>query len=262
MSQKDEAVTAATFLPRLVAAAKQRAAATTDAAGLWARARAMPPPRDLVAALSQPGPLAIIAECKAKSPSQGRLVAHYDAAEQAAAYEAAGAKAVSVLTEPHFFDGSLADLAAVRARVQLPLLRKDFLMSGVQVAEARCYGADAVLAICRILTDEQIQEMLAAAAGLGMAVLVEVHSAEELARALSLGATLVGVNNRDLDTFATSLDRALALGPLIPAGVVSVAESGIRSREDLERLAAAGYQAALIGQTLMQQGTSLLSGAP
>lgn len=259
MSQEDQTVAPTTFLPRLVAAARERAAAITDAAGLWAKARDLPPPHDLIQALRQPGEMAIIAECKAKSPSQGRLVSHYDAAAQAAAYEAAGAKAVSVLTEPHFFDGSLAHLAAVRARVRLPLLRKDFLMSGAQVAEARCYGADAVLAICRILSDEQIQELLGAAAALGMTVLVEVHNARELARAVSLGAELVGVNNRDLDTFDTTLDRALALAPLIPAGVVAVAESGIRTRADLDRLAACGYQAALIGQTLMQQGTSLLS---
>lgn len=251
------------FLPALVASAANRAAAVeADAAAWWAAAEGAPPPRRLAAALAGGAPLAIIAECKAKSPSQGRLVDAYDPAARAAGYEAAGARAVSVLTEPYFFDGDLEHLRQVAAAVSLPVLRKDFLLDPAQVAEARCHGADAVLAIVRILSDAQLQGLLAAGAALGMDVLVEVHSAAELDRAVAAGAMLIGVNNRDLDTFETRLDRALAIAPALPSGVVAVAESGIRTRADLERLAAAGYQAALVGQTLMQQGTGLLGAAP
>jgi indole-3-glycerol phosphate synthase len=248
------------FLPQLMDAARARAAEVADTPALWAAARAAGEPLDFRAAVHGGGarPIAIIAECKARSPSAGRLVAQYDPAAQAAAYRAAGAAAVSVLTEPRFFDGHLEHLAAVRGRVDLPVLRKDFLLAPQQVAEARAHGADAVLAIVRILTDDELRRLLAAAEDLHMAVLVEVHSRRELDRALDAGAALVGVNNRDLDTFETRIDRALDLASALPSRVTAVAESGIRTPDDLARLAGAGYHAALIGQTLMQEGAQWL----
>ena len=251
------------FLPALIASAANRAAGAAAAGAAWlAAAEALPAPRSLVGALRLPPtrgmPLAIIAECKARSPSQGRLVREYDPVARARAYERAGARAVSVLTEPDFFDGAMDHLRAVAAGAGVPVLRKDFLLEPAQVAEARAGGADAVLAIVRILTDGQLGALLAAARGLGMDVLVEVHNREELARAVDAGATLLGVNNRDLDTFDTRLSRALSLAPALPPGVTAVAESGIRTRDDLWRLADAGYHAALVGQTLMQEGLALL----
>ena len=251
------------FLPALVASASNRAAAVEAAAGKWwPAARSAPPPRRFAAALRGGAPLAIIAECKAQSPSQGRLVDDYDPAARAAVYEHAGARAVSVLTEPYFFDGDLQHLRQVAEAVSVPVLRKDFLLEPAQVAEARCHGADAVLAIVRILSDAQLRALLAAAATLGMDVLVEVHTPEELDRAAAVGAKLIGVNSRDLDTFETRLERALAMAPALPRDALAVAESGIRTHADLERLGQAGYCAALVGQTLMQQGTGLLDAAP
>ncbi|MDA8199585.1 MAG: indole-3-glycerol-phosphate synthase [Thermaerobacter sp.] len=254
------------FLPALTASAAHRAAAAAaNAPDLWAAARRFSSPRSLAQALGRTSgvgpPLAIIAECKARSPSQGRLVEQYDPAARARAYERAGARAVSVLTEPDFFDGDLGHLTAVAAGAEVPVLRKDFLLEPAQVAEARAHGADAVLAIVRILSDGQLTGLLAAGAELGMDVLVEVHNREELARAVAAGARLVGVNNRDLDTFETHLRRALELAAALPSDVTAVAESGIRTAEDLARLAAAGYHAALVGQTLMQEGTALLGPA-
>lgn len=256
-------VPAERFLPALIASAANRAAAAAaDAPELWAAARRAPPPRSLAQALrSTPTAapyIAIIAECKAKSPSQGRLVQQYDPAARARAYERAGARALSVLTEPYFFDGDLHHLTAVAAGAGVPVLRKDFLLEPAQVAEARGHGADAVLAIVRILTDAQLEALMEAARMLGMDVLVEVHNREELARASAAGATLVGVNNRDLDTFDTRLARALDLASALPPDATAVAESGIRTIEDLTRLAQAGYHAALVGQTLMQEGPALL----
>lgn len=251
------------FLPALTASAVHRAAAAAaNGLELWAAARRAPRARSLVRALRTPPlvapDIAIIAECKAKSPSQGRLVPAYDPAARAQAYERAGARAVSVLTEPYFFDGDLDHLRAVAASAGVPVLRKDFLLEPAQVAEARVHGADAVLAIVRILSDGQLLALLAAGGELGMDVLVEVHNRGELARAVAAGATLVGVNNRDLDTFDTRLTRALDLAPALPESATAVAESGIRTAVDLSRLASAGYHAALVGQTLMQEGTALL----
>ena len=262
-------IPAAHFLPAITASAANRAAAAAaNASELWAAARRAPRPRSLVGALGRPAmrdpnaspiaPIAIIAECKAKSPSQGRLVPDYDPVARARAYEQGGARALSVLTEPDFFDGDLEHLRAVAEGAGVPVLRKDFLLEPAQVAEARAHGADAVLAIVRILTEAQLAALLAAASELAMDVLVEVHSREELARAAAAGATLVGVNNRDLDTFDTKLARALDLAPALPPHATAVAESGIRTAEDLSRLADAGYHAALVGQALMQEGTALL----
>lgn len=193
----------------------------------------------------------IIAECKRRSPSRGLLRPAYDPAAIAASYEAAGAAAVSVLTEPAFFDGDVEHLRAVRARVSLPLLRKDFVVSAYQVLEAREAGADATLLIAGALEGPALAELVDCAAEQGLAALVEVHDEGELARALAAGAEIVGVNSRDLRTLRVDLDVARRLAPRLPAEVVAVAESGLRSREEIEELSGLGYRAFLIGERLM-----------
>lgn len=197
-----------------------------------------------------PGPR-VIAECKRRSPSRGVLRREYDPAAHAAAYAAAGAAAISVLTEPAFFDGAPEHLAAVRAAVDVPLLRKDFIVSEYQVIEAAALGADAVLLIVGALDDEALRGLLAAARRLGLAALVEVHDRAELRRALDAGAGIVGVNSRNLRTLAVDPGVLEALAPEIPRGVVGVAESGIRTREDIERLGRLGYGAFLVGERLI-----------
>ena len=171
----------------------------------------------------------------------------------ARAYEQGGAAAVSVLTDRDYFGGDLEFLRRVRAEVALPAIRKDFLIDPVQVWEARAAGADAVLLIVRILDDARLAELLGLAAEAGMDALVEVHDAEELERALAAGSTLVGVNNRDLGSFRTELDLSVRLAASVPAGVTLVAESGIRTPEDVDRLGAAGVDAILVGESLMRQ---------
>jgi indole-3-glycerol phosphate synthase len=193
----------------------------------------------------------IIAECKRRSPSRGILRPDYDPVAHALAYEAAGAAAISVLTEPTFFDGALEHLRAVRAAVQVPLLRKDFILSDYQLVEAMASGADAVLLIVSALDDRQLQELLARAHALGLACLVEVHDADEITRALEAGARVVGVNSRNLRTLAVDMHVLDTAAALLPASVTAVAESGIRSSEDLARLSAAGYAAFLVGERLM-----------
>ena len=190
----------------------------------------------------------VIAECKRRSPSRGVLRASYDPVALARDYERAGAAAVSVLTEPSFFDGDLAHLAAVRDAVALPLLRKDFVVDEYQVTEARASGADAVLLIVAALSDNELRVLLAAAAAAGLAALVEVHDAPELRRALNGGARVIGVNNRSLRTLEVSTATAAELAAAIPDECVAVAESGLRSGEDLRRMRDAGYDAFLIGE--------------
>ncbi len=204
-----------------------------------------------VAGLSRPGAWNVIAECKRRSPSRGVLRRDYDAAWVAGRYEAGGAAAVSVLTEPGFFDGSLDDLRAVRARVALPLLRKDFVVDDYQLLEARAAGADAVLLIVAALQPAALRSLLAGAAGHGLAALVEVHRQEELAAALDAGARLVGVNCRNLSTLDVDLAVAARLVGGIPDDVVAVAESGLREPGDIRRLREAGYDAFLVGERLV-----------
>jgi indole-3-glycerol phosphate synthase len=196
-------------------------------------------------------PCAVIAEIKRASPSRGRLCEDFRPREIAAVYERGGAAAISVLTDETFFEGSGAHLAEVRQTAAAPVLRKDFIIDAYQIVEARVLGADAVLLIARLLGDERLREYITRAASLGMAALVEVHSGQELDRALGAGATLVGINNRDLATFRTDLAVTLELAPRVPTGVTVVAESGIHSRGDVERLLGAGVQAFLIGEALM-----------
>jgi indole-3-glycerol phosphate synthase len=203
------------------------------------------------AALGRPGRLNIIAECKRRSPSRGVLRRAYDPVAIALGYEAAGAIALSVLTEPMFFDGALAHLRQVRDAVRLPLLRKDFVVDEYQILEARAAGADAVLLIVTALTDGELRRLLQRARSLGLAALVEVHDGAELDRALASGADIIGVNNRNLRTLAVDLDASEQIARQLPPDVIAVAESGLRTREDLERLRGLGYHAFLIGERLM-----------
>jgi indole-3-glycerol phosphate synthase len=194
----------------------------------------------------------IIAECKRRSPSKGILRKDYDPAAHAAAYARAGAAAISVLTEPTFFDGSLEHLEQVRAAVDVPLLRKDFIVTEYQLLEAVASGADAVLLIVGALTDRELHELGRTASSLGLAAVVEVHDRLELARALdNAEAEIVGVNSRNLRTLTVNPEVLEELGALIPAGVIAVAESGIRTPADIERLSAVGYAAFLVGERLI-----------
>ena len=206
--------------------------------------------RSFAAALARPG-RAIIAEVKKASPSRGVIRVDFDPAAIAKGYAAGGARAMSVLTDAPFFQGSLVYLEAIRQVVDLPLLRKDFVIDPYQVHEARAFGADAVLLICAILDDGRLAELYGVARNLGLDALVEVHSEPELERAARVGARLVGINNRDLRTFVTRLEVAETLAPLAPQGTIVVAESGLKSTADLERLEAAGVRAFLIGERLM-----------
>lgn len=200
----------------------------------------------------------VIAECKRRSPSGGILAHGYDPVRIARAYEAEGAAAISVLTEPAFFDGSLEHLAAVREAVGVPLLRKDFIVDRYQVLEARAAGADAVLLIVAALDDRALVGLLRDADALGLAALVEAHDAGEVARAVDAGAGIIGVNNRDLRSLEVHVDRAAALADGIPGDVVAVAESGLRTGAQLAALRAAGFDAFLVGETLMRSGRASL----
>ena len=216
-------------------------------------ARRSPDADGFVRALRDGASPRVIAECKRRSPSRGILRPDYDPPAHAAAYAAAGAAAISVLTEPTFFDGSLNDLAQVRGAVQIPILRKDFIVSRYQILEAVASGADAVLLIVGALTPDELRVLIHEAEGAGVAALVEAHDADELRTALESGARIVGVNSRNLRTLHVESDVHDRLAPLIPSDVVSVAESGLRERADLQRLESAGYTAFLVGERLMTQ---------
>lgn len=197
---------------------------------------------------------AIIAEIKKASPSKGVLSADFNPVRIAREYEQGGAAALSVLTDRSFFQGSLADLECARAAVGMPVLRKDFTLEEYHVLEAAAAGADAILLIAAILEEREIRDLRESAARWGMAALVEVHEEGELDRAIGAGAEIIGVNNRDLTNFRVTLETSLRLAERIPAGVVRVSESGIRSAADVARLRAAGYHAFLVGEHLMQAG--------
>lgn len=209
--------------------------------------------RDFLGALTTRQP-AIIAEIKKASPSQGVLSEEFDAASIARAYEKGGAAALSVLTDEKHFHGSLSHLESARGAVGLPVLRKDFTIDAYHVHEAAAHGADAILLIAAILTERQMREFRELAERYRMAALVEVHDEEELKPAIASGARIIGVNNRNLHTFEIDLAVSLRLAEKIPAGVIKVAESGIRSAADVQRLRAAGYQAVLVGEHLMKSG--------
>ena len=222
-------------------------------------------PRDFLAALRHPrrGAMALIAEVKKASPSAGLICPNFDPVRIAKEYEAAGASCLSVLTDEKFFQGSLEYLRQIRQAVGLPLLRKDFIIDERQILEAIEWGADAILLIVAILTDDQLQQFHSFATGAGMAVLVETHDEPELDRALAAGVELIGVNNRDLKSFKVDLGtterliaRLHASAPTTHSGLVRsplvVAESGIYNRSDVERMAGSGAQAILVGESLMK----------
>jgi indole-3-glycerol phosphate synthase len=242
------------ILDKIVATKQQEIAAAKIAlpiAELRERARHAPPVRDFFQALAVPGPIRLIAEIKRASPSRGILRADFQPVEIARSYAAHGATCLSVLTDAQYFQGSLEILRAVRAEVSLPLLRKDFILDEYQLFEARAAGADAVLLIAECLDDCRLRSLHNAALELGLAPLVELYEPANLPRVLAAGATLVGVNNRDLHTFQIDLEHTLRIREQIPAECLLVSESGIRTRADVERLAAAGVDAILVGETLM-----------
>jgi len=242
---------AVAFLSEIVSQVRERLARRPLPEGsLLLRTRAMPPPLDFEAALRGPG-LALIAEVKRSSPSAGEI-GDVDPGEQAARYQAGGASAISVLTEPRHFGGSLADLRAVRRHTALPVLRKDFIVHPGQVIEARAEGADAVLLIAAALSELELEELRTVAEELGMSTMVEAHTPADLERALVSGARIVGVNARDLESLEVDLDAALALAGSVPPGRVVVVESGLRSRGDVLRAERAGAHAVLVGEALMR----------
>ena len=210
--------------------------------------------RGFRAALDRKTP-AIIAEIKKASPSKGVLREDFQPDALAREYEENGAAAISVLTDGPFFQGSMADLRAARQAVRLPALRKDFTLNEYHVVEAAANGADAILLIAAILEEKQIRDLRELAGGWGVAALVEVHDERELKTALDAGADIVGVNNRNLKTFEVTLETSLRLGDNIPAGVLKISESGIHSREDIRRLAGAGFRAFLVGEYLLKSAS-------
>lgn len=246
-----------TILDEILAHKREEVAAAKRAVSLeemCARAEARDgAPRGFRAALAVPGEVRVIAEVKRRSPSKGEIRSDYDPTDIGVAYERAGAAAISVLTDERYFGGSLAALVAVRAATRVPVLRKDFVVDRYQLQEAAAAGADAVLLIVSALPPDELAALDATARGLGLDVLVEVHDEAELAVATELGADLIGVNNRDLKTFVTDLAVTERLAPLIPAGALLVAESGIVTREDVARLEAVGAAAFLIGESLMRE---------
>lgn len=261
------------FLDRIVAKTRldlEQRKLDVPLAEIQLQAASQPPARDVLAAL-RPVPadrqVRLIAEVKRASPSKGLLAPHLDPVELACTYEAHGAAMISVLTEPHFFLGSPAYLTAIKQAVHTPVLRKDFIIDEYQVYEARAWGADAILLICAILDDSQLRRLLHVAHNQDMHCLVEVHNAEEAQRAVAAGATIIGVNSRDLKTFALNPYLLRELRPLIPADRIVIAESGIHTSTDARRLSRYDVQAMLIGEALVKSDNvpaqihSLLEGA-
>jgi indole-3-glycerol phosphate synthase len=246
-------------LAEIISTRKQRVAEAKDAAphevveslGISTRANAQP--HALLHSLSAHGPNRIIAEFKRRSPSKGTIKGGADAVETARQYQRGGAAAISVLTEPDYFDGSLDDLREVRKAVALPILRKDFIIDPYQVFESAAAGADALLLIVAALTDVELKRLRGITEDeLGMDALVEVHTADEMQRAVNCGATIIGVNNRNLATFEVSIETSIELARDAESGTILISESGIETVEDIRRLRAAGYRGFLIGETLMR----------
>jgi indole-3-glycerol phosphate synthase len=253
----------ATYLDDILAA--HRAEAGADGRGLsalMAEAEACPPARGFKTAIQRRRDIAVIAEVKRRSPSKGPLAPDLVPGVLAKAYEGAGAACLSVLTDSEFFGGSAADLAEAREAVDLPVLRKDFTVSRADVCDARIMGADALLLIVGALSQAELVEFLCLSRQLGLDALVEVHDEREAEIALGAGAEVVGVNQRDLRTFEVDQDRAMRVGASLPGDVVRVAESGIRTAEDVRRLADAGFDAVLVGEALVSApdpGAALVS---
>ena len=246
----------ADILDQIVARKKLEVAACRDrvpTAALEGRLSVAPAVRDFFAALAAPGPIKLIAEFKRKSPSAGEIRPGAAIEEVVRGYAAAGASCLSILTDGPGFGGSLVDLETARIAVPLPVLRKEFVVDRYQVIEARAHGADAVLLIAECLDDCHLRSLYREILDLGMTPLVELHDPENLPRVLDLGATLVGINNRDLQSMTTDLDTVLRLREQVPDEVLLVAESGIKTRADVQRLEAAGIAAMLVGESLLKQ---------
>lgn len=243
------------LLEAILGATRARVEAAIDRephAAVERRAMARTPNgEEFTARLSRRGSINVIAECKRRSPSRGVLRTAYDPVAIANGYERAGAAAISVLTEPGFFDGALEHLAAVRAAVSIPLLRKDFIIDDYQLLEARAAGADAILLIVAALEDRALQALAERAQALHLAALVEVHDREECRRALGAGATIIGVNNRNLRTLTVDLDASRQIAAMLPAGVIGISESGLKTAADLQSMQALGYNAFLMGERFM-----------
>jgi indole-3-glycerol phosphate synthase len=245
----------ATYLDKILDRHREVAAADTRSVeSMIEVARAMAPGRGFAAALRGHEVLQVISEVKRRSPSKGALNADLDPAALAADYERGGAACLSVLTDEEHFGGSISDLQIARAACALPVLRKDFTVSERDVLDARLMGADCVLLIAAALEREELIAFHALATEIGLDVLVEIHDEPELEVALAAGATLVGVNQRDLVTFQVDHDRAVRMAGKMPAGVVRVAESGVRGADDAASLHRAGYHAVLVGETLVTSG--------
>jgi indole-3-glycerol phosphate synthase len=244
------------LLGTIVAATRRAVEVRSAARSIDALARTVqrkPDGKAFESALAASRPPRIIAECKRRSPSRGILRQHYEPAGHASAYAAAGAAAISVLTEPTFFDGSLDHLRQVRAAVTIPILRKDFIVAEYQLVEAAANGADAVLLIVKALDQAELRTLVAQAQALGLATLVEAHDPGEIVRAVDAGARVVGVNSRNLQTLSVDPQVLESAARLLPRDVVAVAESGIRDLADVDRLSELGYHAFLIGERLMTQ---------
>lgn len=220
--------------------------------GLQDQLASAPPVRDFVAALRAKSDVALIAEVKKASPSAGIIRADFDPVAIAQTYERHGAACLSVLTDEHFFQGHLDYLRAVRQAVQIPVLRKDFIIDRYQVVEARAAGTDCILLIAECLDDCHLRDLYFYASELGMESLIEIYDPENLDRVLKLDPALVGVNNRDLRSMVTDLDHTVRLAPRLPESTLLVSESGIKSRADVDRLKAGGARAMLVGETLMR----------
>jgi indole-3-glycerol phosphate synthase len=249
------ATKAAPILERILQSRRAAIAALKASAveaGLMQSVAAAPSPRDFRQALRRVDRVALIAECKERSPSGGLLQRPYDPVRLARRYAANGASAISVLTEPEFFGGSLDHLQAVRAAVDVPVLCKDFIVDPIQVLAARAVGADAVLLIVGLLDDGALRDLQAVAARLSMQVVVEVHSEEEVGRALRADAMIIGINNRDLTRMKTDRDTTVRLRSLVPGGRVVISESGIESRADVDELHRLGVDAVLVGESLLR----------
>jgi len=246
----------ADILDQIVARKKLEVAACRDrvpTAALEGRLSVAPAVRDFFGALAAPGPIKLIAEFKRKSPSAGEIRPGATIEEVVCGYAAAGASCLSILTDGPGFGGSLVDLETARIAVPLPVLRKEFVVDRYQVIEARAHGADAVLLIAECLDDCLLRSLYREILDLGMTPLVELHDPANLPRVLDLGATLVGINNRDLKSMTTDLDTVLRLREQVPDEVLLVAESGIKTRADVARLEAAGIAAMLVGESLLRQ---------
>jgi indole-3-glycerol phosphate synthase len=231
--------------------AKKRLCPFAEISAAAERASADRASHRFIEALSEPG-MSVIAEIKKASPSKGQICADFDPVTIAREYEQGGASAISVLTEERYFSGHIDFLRDVNRAVSLPLLRKDFIIDPYQICEGVVYGAGAILLICAALDDNQLKDFIGIAASLGVDALVEVHNRAELDRALSADSRIVGINNRDLKTFSTDIRTGVDLARYIPDHIIKISESGIQNRSDVERLERAGFDAILVGESLMR----------